>query len=69
MARFVRTVFVRGFKFDRNVTDTVFAEFVADRLLESGSRSGCNDMHGGVVLIAVDTPDVNVVDVFYVFDL
>ena len=56
-------VLIRTLQFQRDVRDAVLAQLLADAVLDVvGIRIG-DHVHGGVIVLPIDAPDVNVVNV------
>ena len=60
----VMAMFPRGFRFQGDMADAQIAQCLADRILCCMGVNG-DDVHGGIQAVTVDTPDVDMVNIFH----
>ena len=56
-------VLALNFQFQCHVSDAVFLQFRPDVFLDLVGIAVCDDVHGGAVVLTVQTADVDVVDI------
>ena len=59
---------VGEFKLDSDMADTVVYQGLTDGSFELGARTRADDVHSGVIMVAVHAPDVNMMNVLDVSD-
>ncbi len=63
MAVFLRTMLTSLFQLQSDMTDPVLSQLLPDSLLDVPMISVCHNVHGGIVVLTVHTPNMNVVDI------
>ena len=59
----------RCFELEGSVRNAVLGKLLADGVLDVVGITVCNYVQGGIVVVAIHAPNVNVVNILYAFDV